>query len=255
MISVITITYNNFEELQKTLASISSVNNIESVVINGGSCDKTKDFLKSYNGIVVNEKDDGISDAFNKGIKNSSGNYIMFLNSGDQLIEKEYPANAENILSTKSEYSFVHSNLSFVDESGIKFHLKPPMKNSGRGMPYLHPTMVFRKNVFDKIGLFSTSIKIAMDFDFIVRMEKAGLKGYYFKDDFSVLMEGSGRSVKEEADALKECYQILKDHKYLNFKNRYGFFTRYFFYLIRKILGVSRLNPLLLKLRKMKHSK
>lgn len=255
MISVITITYNNFEELQKTVNSIGTENNIESVIINGGNCERTIEFLSSYAGIIINEKDSGIADAFNKGLRNSSGSYVMFLNSGDELIDKNYLKRAADFLDENKIYSFVHSNLLFVDESGEEYHLHPPMKNTGRGMPYLHPTMIVRKNVFDNLGTFNTSLKIAMDFDIIVRMEKAGLKGFYFKDYFPVRMEGSGRSVKEESEALTECYRILKEHNYLNLKNRYGFFIRYIFYLIRKFSGLKGLNILLLKLKKLKHRK
>ena len=53
---------------------------IESIIINGGENKQTEEYLKSYKGKVINEKDSGIADAFNKGIKNSSGDSIMFLN-------------------------------------------------------------------------------------------------------------------------------------------------------------------------------
>jgi len=83
MISIITITYNNYEGLKRTLSSIPSYNFIESVVVNGGTDKSTLEYLSSYRGKVINEKDEGIADAFNKGITKSSGDAIMFLNSGD----------------------------------------------------------------------------------------------------------------------------------------------------------------------------
>ena len=67
MISVITVTYNNYNDLHRTLASLEKVVGIESVVVNGGECEKTKKLLSNFDGIAISEPDKGISDAFNKG--------------------------------------------------------------------------------------------------------------------------------------------------------------------------------------------
>ncbi|MBS4035213.1 MAG: glycosyltransferase [Ignavibacterium sp.] len=253
MISVITITYNNSEELVRTINSLQKSSFVESVIINGGSCERTREFLKSYNGVVINEKDQGIADAFNKGIKNSSGKYLMFLNSGDELIDKTYLKKAREFLDINPGFSFVHSNLVLIDESGEKLYMRPPMKNVGRGMPYLHPTIIVRREIFDKIGLFGTDLKIAMDYDFIVRMKKAGLKGFYFNEIYSVKMDGTGKSVKQESAALKECFMVLKQNEYLNFENLMGFAVRYTLFIIRKFMSAAGLNKFLLKLKKLKH--
>lgn len=253
MISIITITYNNSEELVRTINSIPKGIIVESVIVNGGSCERTREFLKSYNGIVINEKDDGISDAFNKGIKNSTGKYVMFLNSGDELISKSYLKKAKDFLDINPGYSFVHSNIVFVDESGEKLFIRPPMKNIGRGMPYLHPSLVVRKNVFDKTGLFRTDLKIAMDYDFIIRMKKEKLRGFYFNEVYSVQMEGTGKSVKEEYAAIKECFRILKDNDVLNVKTLTGFSVRYSLFVIRKLLSAAGFNKLLINMKKRKH--
>ena len=66
MISVITVTYNNYNDLHRTLYSLKNVDGIESVVVNGGGCNKTKKLLSNYDGIAISEPDKGISDAFNK---------------------------------------------------------------------------------------------------------------------------------------------------------------------------------------------
>ena len=68
MISVITVTYNNYDDLHRTLNSLKNVDGIESVVVNGGDCNKTKKLLSNYDGIAISEPDKGISDAFNKGV-------------------------------------------------------------------------------------------------------------------------------------------------------------------------------------------
>ncbi|MGE5848458.1 MAG: glycosyltransferase, partial [Ignavibacteria bacterium] len=83
MVSLITLTCKNYKQLIETLNSISPELPVESIVVNCGNCKSTLNFLKSYDGIIINENDDGISDAFNKGILASSGDYLMVLNSGD----------------------------------------------------------------------------------------------------------------------------------------------------------------------------
>ena len=133
IISIITITYNDFEELNKTLGTIPVSNILESVIVNGGECKATIEYLKTYLGKVIKVKDEGISDAFNKGIAHSTGDCIMFLNSGDELIKEEYIYSSIDFLDSNPGYSFVHSNLIFVDKSGTELFMRPPLKNVGRG--------------------------------------------------------------------------------------------------------------------------
>ena len=68
MISVITVTYNNYNDLHRTLYSLKNVDGIESVEVNGGECNKTKKLLSNYDGIAISKPDKGISDAFKKGV-------------------------------------------------------------------------------------------------------------------------------------------------------------------------------------------
>lgn len=255
MISIVTITYNNYKELNATLNSIPKADYIESIVINGGQCEKTIEFLKSFSGKSISEKDDGIADAFNKGINLSSGECLMFLNSGDTLLEKSYPEQALEILKTYCQYDFIHSNLLLTDGNENELFLRPQMKSLGRGMPFLHPTMVVRKKVFEKTGLFDKSFSIAMDFDWVVRLQKNKFRGFYLNENAVVKMDGRGKSVIEESKAIKECYSILKAHKFLTFKNSLGFATRYALFLGRKVLIKIGLNKQLNSMKKIKHSK
>ena len=98
LLSIVTITFNNYEELLNTVASVSDLENCEHIIINGGKCQKTLAFLKSYCGVSVSEPDQGISDAFNKGIKLCQGGAVMLLNSGDILLDQTYPEKALHIL-------------------------------------------------------------------------------------------------------------------------------------------------------------
>ncbi len=254
MISIVTLTYNNYDELIKTLYSIPDSPLIESVVVNGGNCEKTKKYLETYSGKSVSEKDDGISDAFNKGVRLSSGSYIMFLNSGDVLLSKNYIEKAIRNFESDPHLSFVHSNIIFSDQSGTELFIKPQMKSLGRGMPYNHPTMIIKKEVFDKIGEFKKELKYAMDLDLIVRMEKQNLRGFYVNDEAVVKMDGSGISVNQEIDSIRECYKILKDENYLTLSNFIGFYIRYTLYVFRKIIQILGGKKALKKLKQIKYN-
>ena len=253
IISIITITYNNLVELKKTLDSIPKFDFIESVVVNGGNSPDSIEYLGSYKGNVINEKDEGISDAFNKGIKISFGDLIMFLNSGDIIINKNYLRRAIEIFEERQNISFVHSNILYYDAIGGELIVKPKLKNLGRGIKYLHPSMIVKREVFNEVGYFDLNYKIAMDFDFVVRMEKMGLKGIYIDENPVVKMGGEGKSHTEEFSAIKECVRSLKENKYLTFKNLIGSSMRLFLFATRKIVLTIGGRKFLRKLKRSKY--
>lgn len=247
-LSIVTLTYNNLSELKKTLESIPPEAYIESIVINGGNCAETVEYLKDYRGIVITGKDKGIADAFNKGVKSSTGDAVMFLNSGDILYDKSYPLKALNLLENESSISFVHSSIIFEDQYGGELIINPRMKNLGRGMPYLHPTMIVRKVVFEQLGGFNMKYEIGMDFDFIVRMEKKRYRGFYFDSSPVVKMEGTGKSQSKEFKAIMECFTSLRENHSLTIKNIVGLKVRFILFLLRRLAlytGGKRLMKIL----------
>lgn len=235
MISVVTITYNNYEELIDTLNSIQGITNIESVVINGGSCEKTKNFLMSYSGKVISEKDNGIADAFNKGIKYSSGDFIVFLNSGDILSDKNYYTKCSKLFKNDSTIDFIYSDIIFKDSLIGDTIFRKNFSNLGKGIPFYHQTLVMKKEIFLKIGNFNELYKIAMDYDLMVRMIKHKYRGHYLQEP-SIEMDGTGISSNIEDRSIAECFHSLKSHKMLNLQNFYGIAHRYCKYLLRKII-------------------
>ncbi|MGR3218753.1 MAG: glycosyltransferase [Candidatus Anammoxibacter sp.] len=255
MISVITITYNNYEDLKKTIDSIEGIPDIESIVINGGNCERTKLFLSQIKAQSISEQDRGISDAFNKGLQRVKGDAVLFLNSGDVLKEKGYLAKAKDELDRNPEISFVHGNIIFGDSLCGAMLMKPALCSLGRGMPYYHQTMVVRKSVFEKIGAFRLDYKFTMDFEFVCRMHRAGFKGYYWNESPVVIMDGSGVAVKREYESIMEGLRGLRENKLLNAENCAGFLTRYSFYIARALMIKLGLSGHLAKLKKIKHKK
>lgn len=255
MLSIITITYNNFNDLIKTIASIPKSDLIESIILNGGQCKETLDYLKSYSGRSISEKDEGIADAFNKGVKLASGKFIMFLNSGDVLIDQSYLKKAIEILEQNKDISFVHSNLILTDSVNNHLYMKPQMKSLGRGMPFLHPTMILEKKLFNQIGYFNINMKVAMDFDWVARLIKNNYKGFYYKDSFVISMAGGGKSIVQESIALKECLASLKANSLLGLENIIGYCLRYALYFTRVLMSKIGLDKFLRLLKKIKYSR
>jgi len=212
ILSIITITYNNFEELEKTLLSVPSYNNIEKIVINGGDCLKTEDYLSSQQDIIsVSEADDGIADAFNKGLEIASGDLILFLNSGDFIINQDY----FSWLLNQKEGDFFFGGMIFDDYEYGEVPIFPHGKNLGHGMPFPHQTLAVKRYVFERIGHFNKSFSIAMDYDFVCRMLKEGFKGIEYKGEPVVMMDGAGVSRKKEFLSWYDSYKALRNSQLL----------------------------------------
>ncbi len=224
-LSIVTITYNNFEGLINTVESVRNLEHCEHIIINGGQCQKTLEFLKSYCGKSFSEPDQGISDAFNKGIKYSMGDALMMLNSGDILLDRTYPEQSMKILNENPDFDFVHADELYDDMLIGEFVMKPLRiqdnlsPNIGRGMPYRHQTMVVRKKVYDKVGPFDIKY-VTGDYDWVCRWEKNCVNtyrsAYYLKGNPVVKMDGAGISKTKEFIVMIEAIQVIRK----NFPNK-----------------------------------
>ena len=257
MLSVVTITFNNFDELVKTVSSVSGISGIELVVINGGSCAKTKSYidkldLPGIKVVRVSERDRGISDAFNKGIRQSTGEAVVFLNSGDTLLDKNYFQRAMDYLKIHPEIGFTHGSVVFEDRIAGDIELKPSLSSLGRGMPYRHQTMIVRKKIYDELGFFREDLKVTMDYDFVCRMHKAAVQGWYDRTGPLMKMDGSGVSSTKELQAYGEVWGILWKYGLLTPQNFYGSLVRYGKYFARATLVALGLSGLLATLKRLK---
>lgn len=222
-ISIITITYNNYSELMSTLSSIEAID-CEKIVVNGGSCPKTKEFLDAQKNIIyLSEPDRGISDAFNKGIKLSTQEGIWFINSGDHCIDHAYADYAQKHI---TKYDFIYANVLYDSVLYGKLKIAPREHGIlGLGMPYPHPGMIFNRSVFDRIGLFNLDYKIAMDFELVCRMKKANMSGHYYPHNV-VHMDGTGISSTQHSKAFKEDGLALSENNLMSSMNYFAYKAR-----------------------------
>ena len=267
LLSIISITFNNFEELLNTVESVRGLEDCEHIIINGGSCLQTSEFLKGYSGKTVSEPDLGISDAFNKGIRFSQGEAVIMLNSGDILINRTYPIQAIKILHKHPEIDFVHADLIFEDGLIGPYIMRPLRTqnnfypNIGRGMPYRHQSMVVRKSIYDKVGLFNLNY-ICCDYDWVCRWELISKKSngiaYYLQGDPVIKMDGAGISSTKEEKIIREAIQIIvrrsKDCSFLeNVKSYFALLVRVVLFYGRTLLERYGLVKFLIKLKLIKY--
>jgi len=267
LLSIVTITFNNFDELLHTVESVKVLKCCEHLIINGGKCQKTLEFLQSFSGKSISEPDQGISDAFNKGIKLSQGSAVILLNSGDILLDQTYPEKALHILKEHPEVDFVHANELYDDAMIGEFVMRPLRKqnnlypNIGKGMPYRHQTMVVRKTVYEKVGLFDLKY-VTSDYDWICRWENSCIKisgsAYYLQGNPVIKMDGGGISSRNESQVILEAFQIILKHNinsgFLKKVMTYSaLFKRVFLYSCRFILIRMGYMHILEKIKRLKY--
>jgi glycosyltransferase involved in cell wall biosynthesis len=198
LISVITINYNNAVGLQKTISNVlsQSFRDFEFIVIDGGSDDGSVDILRQCPAIThwVTEKDNGIYDAQNKGIGQASGDYLLFLNSGDVLADATVLEKVKDNLTSGKAFYYGNLILSIADRK--EKHIAPKeidldfLLNS----TFWHPCVFIKADLFIKFGLYNPLFKIAGDYEFFIRcLLKPGILTEHI-DEFICLFDGSGIS-------------------------------------------------------------
>lgn len=220
-ISIVTISYNYGSHLEETIKSIVGCGyaNLEYIVIDGGSTDGSVEIIKKYEDRIsywASEKDNGISDALNKGISKCTGELVGLIHAGDKLAEGALQIIASEY--EKNKFDFCFGNLDFCDDNGnIIFNQngdKDYIKKIEYTMPaILHPTVFVRKDVYDRYGSFSSDYKLAMDYEFFLRVTKEGVVGQYIDETIAVMHHG-GASVRGFYASYKEVAKASVKYGY-----------------------------------------
>ncbi len=222
LVSIITAVYNGEKHLEGTIRCVrsQSYQNIEYIIIDGGSTDGTVDIIKKHDKEIdcwVSEPDKGISDAFNKGIRASSGEIIGIINAGDRYAEGAV-ASAMEAFSEAPEYDFVYGDLVYTDESGEPLFLMKGERDYLSRVRYMlpavmHPTVFMRKSVYETCGVFDCSYRIAMDYEHLLRISISGKKGKYINKPIAYMALG-GISQFEYYRGYKEVCRASIEYGY-----------------------------------------
>ena len=240
-ISVITVTYNSQNTIEETIKSVISqtYQNIEYIIIDGSSKDKTLDIIYKYKSKItkiVSEKDKGIYDAFNKGLDLFSGEMVGFVNADDYLLP-----DAIKIL---VDYYNRHKNMDFFFGSvekhwGVLHGYKPWKIHYTWGFYSSHSTGFYiKKDAAKVVGKYNTKYKFSSDYDYFYRMiVKHKLKGMATKKDevFGVFQRGGYSSQIDFFDHLCECTRIRID-------NNQNILIVLFTFLIKYLFNINRIK-------------
>ena len=214
-ISIITVCLNASSTIAECLDSVESqsAHVLEHIIVDGGSTDGTLEILQARNNNftqILTGPDAGISSAFNKGIMRSSGDWIGILNADDWYEPDALKCINERI-ETLVDDTILHGRLRCWDQSG-----KVEIKVSGpatydpvrdflpeENMPGLHPTCFVPRQMYLQHGLFCESFQIAMDYEFLYRCYKKGMK-FQFIPQVITNMRAGGHSSMNHGRIARE---------------------------------------------------
>ncbi len=213
LVSIITIVLNGKRDIRRTMDSVlaQSYQHVEYIVIDGGSTDGTLDIIEEYASRLhhwQSEKDDGISDAFNKGINLAKGDIIGLINSGDW-----YETDALQYIVD----AFLHDEKAGVvcgalqfwrgDQRGYLCCSVPELLH--REMSVTHPTCFILAGLYRRFGLFAEEYRLAMDYELLLRLKCGGVS---FVTLAKVLanMQHQGVSEKNWRSALGETHRARR---------------------------------------------
>ena len=220
-ITIITITFNSAKTLNHALDSVQSqtYKDIEHIIVDGASTDGTKELIEAYakahkNVRWVSEKDKGIYDALNKGIKLATGDIIGFLHSDDVL----YSADSIGQIATAFEQSgadVVYGDLQYCSDSKVVRRWKsndfdPSALKYGWMPP--HPTVYVRREVYQQVGEYDEWFRISADYDMMLRIFKSGFRSQYIPEVLVRMETGgaSNKNTKARLSKTQEDYIALK---------------------------------------------
>lgn len=265
-LSIITITYNNAEGLRRTIQSVQAqtFRDFEHIIVDGGSTDGSVEIIRQYadneairpenskadnlasspNHLItsspitwISEKDRGVYDAQNKGIRLAHGEYCYFLNAGDtfcnehvlELIFKPLTFNLSPLTSTPD---ILYGNEIIVDGNGKRVGIARGVKNPTFVDLYnscmKHQASFIRRSLFDKYGMYDADMRICSDFDWFFRViafhDDVTLQ---YKDVNIAYFENTGLSYHSPELCTHERQQILDRYMSKRMQRDYAMLGKY----------------------------
>ena len=217
-ITIVTITYNSEKTIERTIKSVveQNYNNMEYWIIDGASKDHTMEIVKKYAQKYsfikyISEVDNGISNAFNKGIAQATGKLIGLINSDDQLAEGALFAVNETFLTMKADVVYGDSIVNDVANGLCLLKKAGNPKQLRYEMPFIHQSCYIRKSVYDQVGGYSDDYKICMDYDMLARIY---CQGFTFANTNTVLsiFQYGGTSCQHPIETINEDMAIASKH-------------------------------------------
>lgn len=213
-VTVITVVYNAGHLLERTIQSVAAqtYTPLEYIVIDGASTDHTLDIIRKHPQTIdywISEPDQGIYDAMNKGLRLSTGDYVWFINAGDEIYARN---TLKNIMNTSDNADAYYGETMITDAEGHEIglrRLRPggtvSWKSLRKGMVISHQSFIVKKTLAPPYRL---QFKYAADFDWMLRCLKASRNISNTQQILSRFMDG-GRTKQTILPGLKERFHIM----------------------------------------------
>ena len=229
LLTVITVVYNNVKDIERTIRSVlqQSYANIEYIVIDGGSTDGTLEIIHQFKARLaqlVSEPDKGIYHAMNKALQLATGDYVLFMNSGDEIYEKD---TVKKIFSSAPNADIYYGETEMLNEQllseGRRRHQSPEeltLKSFKYGMSVSHQAIYIKRSL---TKFYDSQYQLSADIDWILSALKQSKKVVNTQQYVAKYLMG-GLSKKKHRQSLLERYRI--------FRKYYGFLPNLFHHFI-----------------------
>lgn len=216
-LSVITIVYNNVQDIERTMLSVlnQTYRDIEYILIDGASTDGTLDVILKYQdriSVLLSERDQGIYDAMNKGLARATGDYVLFMNSGDEIYA---PDTVEKVFAVADDGDIYYGETEMYNQQwqslGQRRHKAPERfswKSFRLGMSISHQAIYVKRSLVEP---YDTSYKLSSDIDWIIRAAKKAKKIVNTRMYVAKYLVG-GMSKARHRQSLKERFDIFSKH-------------------------------------------
>lgn len=220
LVSIITVTFNSEKTIKDTIESVLEQNykNIEYIIIDGKSTDKTLEIVKSYESqfggrlYYISEPDNGIYHAMNKGIKKAKGELIGIINSDDWYEEDA----VENAVSAyNSNVNAVIYGILRMYKNDKLYFLKSYTHHFLSEQMIQHPTCFVPKKIYERYGMFDESFKVSADFEFMNRIKS---KNVNFIQLEKVMANFRMGGISSNNIGPKESLEIMYDYGHITRK-------------------------------------
>ncbi|NND62536.1 MAG: glycosyltransferase [Flavobacteriaceae bacterium] len=229
-ISVVTVNYNNAEGLRQTIQSVieQEQDEVEYIVIDGNSGDGSAAVIREFESNVdhwISERDKGVYEAMNKGIDMATGDYVLFLNSGDIFYNDNVLNEVAPILS--GDLDIYYGNLVFSHSGKDMIREYPKSFDFGyfleRSLP--HPGSFIKRSLFDRIFKYSENYRIVSDWEFFIcAILKEKVTHRHLDKVISTFeLDGMSNDPKNKAFIEEEREQVIRKH----FPERYSEYKKW----------------------------
>ena len=220
-ISLITVSFNSEKTIKQTFESIKKQHikgfELEYILIDGLSSDSTIELSKCYDNLItfrISEKDSGIYNAMNKGVKLATGDIIGFINSDDEFHENNILLSIANTF-INNNIDIVYGDINYINQSGkiIRKWVTGNQKSFASGWHPPHPAFYAKKSLFTKHGDFDETLSVSSDFDLMLRFMEVSNSNSKYLDMVFVDMKIGGESNKSLKNIIKGNHEIIKSFK------------------------------------------